>query len=151
MFFWRWSSKNVKNQKNGFASKNCLTLFVSRREKTAHFRAHCLFWPQCFFGPKQCKPGKAIKIVVSAETAQNQKWHLFFEKGVFLTWVKKWVLLTVFLKSCGFRKHHFYSVFSKAQLFKSKNCMLKKRNLWKIVGCFWTWQNGVFWVCFLKF
>ena len=27
--------------------------------------------------------------------------------------------------------------------------MLKKtENIWKIVGCFWTWQNGVFWVCF---
>ena len=27
--------------------------------------------------------------------------------------------------------------------------MLRKtENLWKIVGCFWTWQNGVFWVCF---
>ena len=29
--------------------------------------------------------------------------------------------------------------------------MLKKtENLWKIVGCFWTWQNGVFWVCFFE-
>ena len=26
-----------------------------------------------FFGPKQCKPGNAIKIMVSAEIAQNQK------------------------------------------------------------------------------
>ena len=25
------------------------------------------------FGPKQCKPGKTIKIVVSAEIGQNQK------------------------------------------------------------------------------
>ena len=86
--------------------------------------------------------------MVSAKIAQNQKWHLFFEKGVLLTWVKKWVLLTVFLKSCVFLKTLFYSVFSKTQLFKSKNGMLKKiKKLWKIVGCFWTWQNGVFWVC----
>ena len=29
--------------------------------------------------------------------------------------------------------------------------MLRKtENLWKIVGCFWTWQNGVFWVCFFE-
>ena len=42
-------------------------------------------------------------------------------------------------------KHYFYSVFSKTQFFKNKNCMLKKtENSWKIVGCFWTWQNGVF-------
>ena len=40
-----------------------------------------------------------------------------------------------------FWKHYFYSVFSKTQLFKNKNCMMKKtENLWKIVGCFWTWK-----------
>ena len=70
----------------------------------------------------------------------------FLWKRCFLTWLKKWVLLTVFLKSCVSWKHYFYSVFSKTQFFKNKNCMLKKtENLWKIVGCFWTWQNGVFW------
>ena len=56
-----------------FFCKNCLTLFVAGREKNAHFRAHYLFWPKKFFGPKQCKPGNTIKIVVSAEIAQNQK------------------------------------------------------------------------------
>ena len=45
-----------------------------------------------------------------------------FGRRCFLTWVKKWVLLTVFLK--------------------------KTENLWKIVGCFWTWQKGVFWGLF---
>ena len=65
----------------------------------------------------------------------------FFGKSCFLTWVKKWVLLTVFLKGVFFWKHYFYSVFSKTQLFKNKNCMMKKaENLWKIVGCFWTWK-----------
>ena len=69
----------------------------------------------------------------------------FLWKRCFLTWLKKWVLLTVFWKSCVSWKHYFYSVFSKTQFFKNKNCMLKKtENLWKIVGCFWTWQNGVF-------
>ena len=53
-------------------SKNCLTLFVQEGRKT-HFRTHYLFWPKSFLGPKQCKPGKTIKIVVSAEIAQNQK------------------------------------------------------------------------------
>ena len=68
----------------------------------------------------------------------------FFGKRCFSTWVKKWVLLTVFLKSCVFRKHCFYSVFSKAQLFKNKTVWWKKtENLWKIVGSFWTWQKGV--------
>ena len=82
--FLRWSSKNMKNQKKGFFCKNCLTLFVSGKgEKNAHFRAHYLFWPKFFFGPKQCKAGKTIKIVVSADIGQNQKWHLFLEKAVF--------------------------------------------------------------------
>ena len=30
-------------------SKNCLTLFVSGREKNAHFRAHYLFLPKVFW------------------------------------------------------------------------------------------------------
>ena len=55
-FLWPLPCKNVKNKK-WILSKNCLTLFVSGREKNAHFRAHYLFWPKMFFGPKQCKPG----------------------------------------------------------------------------------------------
>ena len=82
--FWRWSCENVKNQKNWIFSKNCLTLFVSGREtKNAHFRCNYLFWPKFFFGPKQCKAENTIKIGVSAEIAKKQKWHLFWEKGVF--------------------------------------------------------------------
>ena len=82
-FFLRWSCKNVKNQKNGFLAKIGRHYLCQEGRKNAHFRAHYLFWPKIFFGPKQCKPGKTIKIVVSAEIAQKQKWHLFLEKGVF--------------------------------------------------------------------
>ena len=71
-FFKVVIQKCEKAQKMDFC-KNCLTLFVSGREKNAHFRAHYLFWPHFIFGPKQCKSGKTIKIVVSAEIAQNQK------------------------------------------------------------------------------
>ena len=72
--FLRWSCKNVKNQKKWIFCKNWLTLFVSGREKkNAHFRAHYLFWPKTFFGPKQCKAGNTIKIGVSADIAQKQK------------------------------------------------------------------------------
>ena len=45
-FFLRWSSKNVENPQKWIFSKNCLTPFVSGREKNAHFRAHYLFWPK---------------------------------------------------------------------------------------------------------
>ena len=124
--FLRWSSKNVKNQKKMDFSKNCLTLFVSGREtKNAHFRCNYLFWPKFFFGPKQCKAENTIKIGVSAE-------------GGFTN--------CVFEKLC-FPENTIFIVFSaKHSFFKNKNCMLKKKteNLWKIVGCFWTWKNGVF-------
>ena len=64
--------QKCEKSKKWIICKNWLTLFVSGREKNAHFRAHYLFWP-IFFCPKQCKPGKTIKIVVSAGIAQNQK------------------------------------------------------------------------------
>ena len=73
---------------------------MSGREKSAHFRAHYLFWPN-FFEPKQCKPRNTIKIVVSTEIDKTKN-DTFFLKKVFLTWAKKWVSLTVFLKSCVF-------------------------------------------------
>ena len=72
-----------KIKKMDFLQKLPDTICVRKGEKNAHFRAHYLFWPKFFFGPKQCKAGKTIKIVVSAEIAQKQKWHLFLEKGVF--------------------------------------------------------------------
>ena len=72
-----WKSKKM------IFSKNCMTLFVSGREKKRAFSCTLSVLAKNFFGPKQCKSGKTIKIVVSAEITQNQKWHLFFEKGVF--------------------------------------------------------------------
>ena len=95
--------KNPK--KKVFFCKACLTLFVSGREKNAHFRAHYLFWPKLFW-PKQCKPRSTIKIGVSAEIAQNQKWHLFFGKGVFFDMVEK-----LGFANCVFEKLCFFLVF----------------------------------------
>ena len=65
--FLRWSSKNVKKQKNGFLAK------IAGREKKRAFSCTLSVWAKIFLEPKQCKPGKTIKIVVSAEIAQNQK------------------------------------------------------------------------------
>ena len=72
-----------KIKKKGFLAKIAWHYLCQEGRKDAHFRAHYLFWPNFIFGPKQCKARKTIKIGVSAEIAQNQKWHLFFEKGVF--------------------------------------------------------------------
>ena len=62
----------------------------------------------------------------------------FFGKRCFLTWVKKWVLLIVFLKSCVFFwKHYFYSVFSKSPAFqKQKLYDEKNRKFMKNSGLF---------------
>ena len=131
-----------ENQKKWIFCKLCLTLFVSRRWKNAHFRAHHLFWPKNFGGPKQCKPGSTMKIVVSAEIAQNQKWH----KKVFLTWAKKWVLLTVFWKAVFFRKHYFYSVFKEHSSCNTNTVC--KQKLMKNCGLFLHVAKGCFFVCF---
>ena len=88
--------------------KNCLTLFVSGREKKRAFSCTLSVLAKIFFGPKQCKAGNTIKIGVSAEIAKKKtKMTPFLGKRCFLTWLKKWVLLTVFLKSCVFLKTLF--------------------------------------------
>ena len=66
------------------------------------------------------------------DIAQNQKWHLFFEKGVFDMSEKVGFTNCVFEKLC-FLKALFFTV-----------CKQKTETWWKIVGCFWTWQKGVF-------
>ena len=81
----------MRKIKKGIFGKSCLTLFVSKREKNAHFRAHYLFWPK-FLGTKTVKPGKT-KIV------QNLN-NTFSLKKVFFYMGENRVLLTLFLKSC---------------------------------------------------
>ena len=72
-----------KSKKNGFLAKIAWHYLCQEGRKKRAFSCTLSVLAKIFFGPKQCKPGKTIKIVVSAEIAQNQKWHLFFEKGVF--------------------------------------------------------------------
>ena len=115
--------------------------------KNAHFRAHYLLFAQKSFWTKfhqNSETRKTIKIVVSAEIAQTKN-DTFLEEGVFLTWVKKWVLLIVFLKSYVLLKTLFYCVFRKHSSCNKKAVCWKNRKYMKIVGCFCTWQNGVFW------
>ena len=50
-----------------------------------------------------------------------------------------------------FWKHYFIVFSAKHSYSKAKTvCWKKNRKFMKIVGCFWTWQNGVFWVCFFE-
>ena len=69
--------------------------------------------------------------MVSAEIAQNQKWHLSLKKVFFDMGEKVGFTNCVFEKAVLFWKHYFYSVFSKTQLFKSKNGMLKKTKIYE--------------------
>ena len=68
-----------------------------------------------FFGPKQFKARKNYKNGGFNGNCPKAKMTPFSSKWCFWTWVKKWVLLTVFLKSCALLKTLFYSVFSKTQ------------------------------------
>ena len=53
--------KCEKSQRIVFFCKNCLTLFVSGREKNAHFRAQCLFGPKILFAYNTVNQEKLLK------------------------------------------------------------------------------------------
>ena len=81
--FLRWSSKNVKNQKNRFLAKIAWHYLCQEGRKNAHFRAHYLFWPK-FFWTKTVQSRKHYKNRgFSGNCKKKQKWHLFLEKSVF--------------------------------------------------------------------
>ena len=116
-------------------SKNCLTLFVSGRDKNAHFRAHYLFWPKHFWAQNSVKTRKHYKNSGFNGNCHKPKMTPFFLKKVFfLTWVKKVGFTNcVFEKLCFFFwKHYFYSVFRKHASCNIKLYADKKtENLWK--------------------
>ena len=138
--------------KNGFLAKIAWHYLCQEGEnKNAHFRCNYLFWPN-FFWTKTVQSRKNYKNRGFSGNCPKPKMTPFLWKRCFLTWLKKRVLLTVFLKSCVFLKTLFYSVFSKTQFFRNKNCMLKKtENLWKIVGWFLNMAKWYFLgVCFFE-
>ena len=66
--------KMRKMKKNGLLVANCLTLFVSGREKNAHFRVHYLFWPaKTSFETKTVKTRKNCRNSGFSEIFQNLK------------------------------------------------------------------------------
>ena len=92
-------------------SKNCLTLFVSGRKKKHAFSCTLSVWPQIFWGPKQSNQEKTIKILVSPEIAQNQKWHIFLKKVFRGMGEKVGFTNSVFEKLCS-SENKFLIVFS---------------------------------------
>ena len=132
-----------------FLQKLADTICVRKGERNAHFRAHYLFWPKTFFGPKQCKPWKTIKIVVSAEIAQKQKWHLFLEKGVFFDMGEKVGFTNCVFEKLCFPENTIFIVFSAKHSFsKTKTVCWIKQKIYENSGLFLNMANGVFWVWF---
>ena len=69
--------------------------------------------------------------MVSAEIAQNQKWHLFFEKGVFWHVWKVGFANSVFEKLC-FTESTILIVFSAKHSFsKAKMACWKKQKIYE--------------------
>ena len=136
--------------KMDFFCKNWLTIFVSGREKKRAFSCTQSVLAKTFFGTKTMQTRKHYKNRGFSGNWPKPKMTPFFEKGVF-DMVEKWVLRTVFLKSCVFfSENTMFIVFSVKHSFsKTKTVCWKKEDLWKIVGCFWTWKM-VFWGLFFS-
>ena len=89
----KWKQKNKENGKTKKPYKNSVFKVViqkceikkmdflqklpdticGRKGEKTHFRAHYLFWPKDVLAQKNANQKKTIKIVVSAEIAQNPK------------------------------------------------------------------------------
>ena len=100
-------------------------------------------------GPTQPKPGKTMKIVVSAEIAENQKWHLFL-KRVFFGMFEQVDFTNCKFGSCLWLKTLFYCVFGKTQHLQKK-CMLKIQRLWKLWVVFEHGKTVFLFRCFVAF
>ena len=143
-----------KSKKMDFLAKLAWHYLCQEGRKKRAFSCTLSVLAKGFFWTKTVQIRKNYKNSGFSGNCPKPKMTPFLWKRCFLTWVKKWVLLTVFLKSCAFSentifivlsaKHYFYSVFSKTQLFKSKNGMLKKTKSYENSGLFLNMAKTVF-------
>ena len=157
--------KKKKFQKNGLFAQHYLCL---EGRKKRLFRAHCLLWPKSF-GAKTDKTGNAIKIVVSGESAQNQKWHLCWKRFVWDGWKSGFHYLW-FLKLCSAESMTLWCFQQSTTIAQKKGVSWKSRKFLKNCGvvlsmarrcflfrCFVTylvcggWLCGVCFFCILRF
>ena len=86
---WKWE--------NGFLAKIAWHyLGQEGRKKNAFLCTLSVLVKNCFW-TKIVKTKKTIKIVVSAEITQNQKWHLLFEKGVLWHGWCKYIAINIYM------------------------------------------------------
>ena len=119
--------QKCEKSKKWIFSKNWLTLFVSVREKKRAFSCTLSVLAKNFFGPKTVQTRKNYKNSGFSGNCPKPKMTPFFGKGCFLTWVKKWVLLTVFFKSCVFLKTQFLSCFQQNTAFQKQKLYVEKK------------------------
>ena len=128
--------QKCEKSKKWIFSKNCLKLFVSGREKSAHFRAHYLFWPNTFcLAQTSANQETLLKYWFPRKLPKTKNDTFFSKKVFFLTRVKKWVLLTVFLKNCVFSENTFFIVFSENTAVAKKRYVEKQKiyeKLWVV-------------------
>ena len=86
-----------------FQQKLIETIRVRKGGEKRSFSCTLSVLAKKFFGPKQSKPGKTIKIVVSAEIAQNQN-DTFVLKKVFLGMGEKVGFTNRVFESCALQK-----------------------------------------------
>ena len=97
---------------------------------------HTICFGQKFFGTKTGKTSKNKKIVVSAEIAQNQKRHLFFEKGVSDMGEKVGFTNCVFEKLCSSENTMFIEFSAKHSNCNKKLYVEQKRKFTQNSGLF---------------
>ena len=123
-------------------SKNYLTAFSCQelgREKNHAFSCtRSVLAKNMFWTKNSGKPGKTIKIGVSAEIAQNQTLHLFYEKGVFYMGEKVGFTNCVFEKLCSSENTIFIVFRQNTAVAIKKLYVEENRKLMKIVACFRT-------------
>ena len=106
--------------------------YLCQEGRKTRIFVHTICFVQFFFGPEQCKPGNTIKIVVSAEIAQNQKWHLFLKKVFFDMVEKVGFTNCVFGKLCFFSENTIFIVFSAKHSFsKTKTVCWTKEDFFE--------------------
>ena len=117
--FLRWSSETE------IFLENCLTLFVSGREKNAHFRACYLFWPN-FFWTKAVKTRKNYKNSGFNGNCPKPKMTHVFLKKVFCDMGEKVGFTNcVFEKLCS-SENTIFIVLSANTAVPIKSCILEK-------------------------
>ena len=101
------------------------TICVKKGEKRA-FSCTLSVLAKNFLGPNQCKPGKTIKIVVSAEIAQNQNDTFSLKKVSFDMGEKVGFTNCVFEKLCFFSENTIFIVFSANTAFQKQKLYVEK-------------------------